>query len=200
MATTGTSERHDQPEGRAGSAFPFYARTFGLWFVIYFVVKRLPGFHGAGPTIASKHPLLLSAAITTTVLGFITGLGGVIALLLAEGHASSEADLARYGRRYRAARGSVVRMAYTGIHSRKQFTERSVDFEFTLSSVMAALRLKSWKTDAHWRRVFVLVAGSLATFIGGLALLLVLSRPEGRPTVIAWIAVVSVSLAVSFAR
>jgi hypothetical protein len=65
---------------------------------------------------------------------------------------------------------------------------------------MAALRLKSWKTDAHWRRVFVLVAGSLATLIGGLALLLVLSRPEGRPTVIAWIAVVSVSLAVSFAR
>jgi hypothetical protein len=150
--------------------------------------------------IASKHPLLLSAAITTTVLGFITGLGGVIALLLAEGHASSETDLARYGRRYRAARGASY-VWRTQVYIRGSSSlERSVDFEFTMSSVMAALRLKSWKTDAHWRRVFVLVAGSLATLIGGLALLLVLSRPEGRPTVIAWIAVVSVSLAVSFAR
>lgn len=187
-----------QSSGATSSSGMFGPKAVAIYLVILVLVMAIsPRLH-FGHALAGRHPILLVILIVLTAAGFLAGFAGAISLIFAEGHEPTEADRTRYP----AFVGIFPSPDY--VWTRAMFRarlggfSRIVWFDFTMRDLKAAWRLGRWRSDPHWRRVFLLVGGAVTTLLGSLFTMFIIS--SGAPIVVTWLLFALVWLGWGFAR
>ncbi len=178
--------------GTAAAARPWWRRaltSLGLLagaVMILAIGEAIPPLEALETLMAERQRELLVPVITLTVFGFALFMGGILALVLAQGQPMSQREIEEF-----AARGLLPagpRVGGGGAYRQEgEAIGAEAGEQFTLGELKIAWRSRAWQFSRRWRRIFVITLGAALMSLGMLGLFLVLA-PAGVKLLIALVA------------